>query len=41
MFNMIVMAVGLIGGLTYVGWATEVSPEDAAKSLLELHSYCD
>ena len=44
MLNLVIMAVGLIGAVTIVkgvDWSIEISPEEAADSLFELHSFCD
>jgi len=44
MINLVLMAVGLMGAVTVVkgmDWSIEISPEDAADALFELHSFCD
>ena len=38
------LAVGLLGAVTIVkgvDWSIEISPEEAADALFELHSFCD
>ena len=44
MLNLVIMAVGLIGAVTIakgMDLSIEISPEDAADALFELHSFCD
>ena len=44
MVNVVLLAAGLIGAVIFIremDWATEISPEDAARSLLEMHAFCD
>ena len=40
MMNLVLFAVSLIGALTALR-EMDISPEAAAESLLELHSFCD
>ena len=44
MLSLVIIAAGLIGAVTIakgMDLSIEITPEEAAESLLELHSFCD
>ena len=44
MLSLVIIAAGLIGAVTIakgMDLNIEITPEEAAESLLELHSFCD
>ena len=44
MFKLVLVAIGFIGTVTIMlemDWDIDITPEDAAEALYELHSFCD